>query len=58
VLLITKDKNMVYQQNNAKRQIALLVLSTNSRVSLRAAHERILAAVERSAPGSYEYLEL
>lgn len=57
-VMITADQNMFYQQNNARRTIALVVLSTTNWKLIRAAYERILAAVEASSPGSYEYIKI
>jgi predicted nuclease of predicted toxin-antitoxin system len=56
-VLITIDKKMRNQLNHAKRKIALVVIENNSRKQARVAYERILAAVEASTPGSYEYVE-
>ncbi len=52
-VLITNDKDLIDQQNNAKRKIALVVLSTNSRKTIRSGYETILRAVEQSVAGSY-----
>lgn len=60
-LLITGDKNMFYQQNNDKRQIALVVLSGIRLPDIEAAHEKIVAAVESASPGlpgTFAYVEL
>jgi hypothetical protein len=57
-VLVTTDKRMQTQQNNAKRRISLVVLSDNSNQSIRAAYQRILEAVESSTVGSYTYIEL
>lgn len=57
-VLITSDKKMFDQQNNAVRRISLIVLSATKTTLLRAAHQRICAAVEASTPGSYTYIDL
>jgi predicted nuclease of predicted toxin-antitoxin system len=56
-VLITIDKKMHSQQNNAKRRISLVVVEDNRRKQVRVAYERILSAVEASTPGSYEYVQ-
>jgi len=57
-ILITTDKRMRDQQNNDKRLISLIVLSSNRTIKIRDAHQRILDAVESSTTGSYAYLDL
>jgi len=57
-VLITTDKKMRDQQNNKKRLISLIVLSSNRTIKIRSAYQRILEAVESSTVGSYLYLEL
>ena len=57
-VMLTADQSIWYQQNNARRQIALLVVNTND-LSLLTPHViAIQEAVHRSSPGSYEFLEL
>ena len=55
-ILVTTDQNLVYQQNNNARRIALVVLGTNSRQRLAGSADAILAAVSRECPGSYEFV--
>jgi hypothetical protein len=57
-VLITADQNMYYQQNNKMRAIALVVLSTTNWKLIQAAYEQIVAAVEASSPGSFQYIEI
>ncbi len=57
-VLLTNDKRMYSQQNHAKRRIALVVVSTNSRETIRRAHEMIRSAVEQATPGSYVTVDL
>lgn len=58
VAMITGDQNISYQQNNAKRIIALVVLTqTNKRVVL-AHHAEIASALRRVLPGSFELVQL
>jgi hypothetical protein len=57
-VLITADQNMYYQQNNKMRAIALVVLSTTNWKLIQVAYEQIVAAVEASSPGSFQYLKI
>ena len=57
-VLLTTDQNLWYQQNNSKRQIALVVCNTNRLAILRQHIDEILSAIERATTGSYEVLEL
>ena len=57
-LFIIADKNLRYQQNLARRRIAILELWTNHRPTLERHFDRIRSAVERIAPGDYAVLEL
>jgi hypothetical protein len=52
-IMVTCDQNIRYQQNLAKRQIALVVLETNNWVTIRAAVGTVTAAVNSAQPGSY-----
>ena len=52
-LLITTDKNIRYQQNLTGRRIAILVLGNPRWPVLRLHVERIVAAVQAAAPGSF-----
>jgi hypothetical protein len=52
-IMVTCDQNIRYQQNLAKRQIALVVLETNNWVTIRAAIGTVTAAVNSAQPGSY-----
>lgn len=54
---IIADKNLRYQQNLARRRIAILELWTNHRPTLERHFDRIRSAVERIAPGDYAMLE-
>jgi hypothetical protein len=57
-LLLTADKNMRYQQNLAGRRIAIVVLSTPQWPRVRLHLEKIAAAVNAAAPGSYVEVEI
>lgn len=57
-VLLTADQGIVYQQNNAERRIALVVLSSNRLPDLLAAKSLIADAVVRSSHGSYEFVAI
>jgi hypothetical protein len=57
-VLLTADKNMLYQQSLARRRIALVVLSTPQWPLVRLHTETIAAAVNRATPGSYTEVEI
>lgn len=52
-LLLTTDKNIRYQQNLTGRKIAFVVLGNAQWPVARHYVERIIAAVDAAAPGSY-----
>jgi hypothetical protein len=57
-LLLTTDKNLVYQQNLKDRKISILVLGkTDWRLVQRKIPE-IAAAVNNAEPGSYVVIEI
>jgi hypothetical protein len=57
-VLLTTDKNLIYQQNLSNRKIAIVVLG-NSRWSLiEPALQRIADAVNASKPASYTRVEI
>jgi hypothetical protein len=57
-LLMTADKNMRYQQNFAGRRISIVVLSNAQWPVLRRYVERVLAAVNAAASGSFAEVEI
>ena len=57
-VVLTADKNMRYQQNLRGRKIALVVLSTPQWPVVRLHIERIAAAVNAAAPGTYTEVDL
>jgi hypothetical protein len=58
-LLLTTDRRIRYQQNLAGRKIALVVLTGTTKWSRVRLHlERIAAAVNAAAPGSYTEVEI
>jgi hypothetical protein len=52
-ILLTADKNIRHQQNLSGRRLAIVVLSTPQWPVVRLHIERIAAAVNAAAPGSY-----
>ena len=57
-VLITGDKNLIYQQNPAGRMIALVVLSETQWLVVRSESDRILEALVGIAAGSYREVAL
>jgi hypothetical protein len=57
-LFITADQELRYQQNLARRKIAIVVLGTNNWSFIRESIGKILAAVAAAAPGSYARVEI
>jgi len=57
-LLLTTDKNLVYQQNLATRKIAIVVLGKNRWSLLRPILWKIAEAVNAAKPGSYTLIEI
>jgi hypothetical protein len=52
-LFITADQELSYQQNLTGRKMALVVLSSNNWVFVKAHIDGIMVAVEAATPGSY-----
>ena len=52
-VLLTADKNIRHQQNLSGRRLAIVVLSTPRWPVVRLHGERIAAAVNAAAPGTY-----
>ena|SRR5271166_3468801 len=57
-LLLTTDKRIRYQQNLMSRKIAIVVLGRSKWSLVRRHLERIAAAVNAAAPGSYVEVEI
>jgi hypothetical protein len=51
--LITCDQNMVFQQNLAGRNIAVVVLSTNTWPIIRSQPQSVRRAVSNATPGNF-----
>ena len=56
-VLLTTDKNMLYQQNLANRKIAVVVLGLQQWPRLRPHVQRIVEAVNKAVPGSYTEID-
>lgn len=52
-VLLTADQNLKYQQNLARRKIAIIVLPTNYMPTVLELAPRIRAALDRIKPGDY-----
>jgi hypothetical protein len=57
-ILVTADKNMRYQQNLTGRKIAIVVLGNAQWPVLHRHVERVVAALNTAAPGSYTEVEV
>jgi hypothetical protein len=57
-VFLTADKNIQYQQNLARRRLAVVVLSTPQWPLVRLHTARIVAAVNRATPGSYAEVQI
>ena len=57
-VLVTADQNIRYQQNPAGRKLALVTLGSNIWPVVRNYSAAIAAAVDRSTPGSYHFIEM
>jgi hypothetical protein len=52
-VLVTTDKNLIYQQNLAGRKIAIVVLGYGRWTLIKPHVARVVAAVNAAAPGSF-----
>jgi hypothetical protein len=57
-VLLSTDKNIRYQQNLKGRRIAVVVLSNPQRPAVHRYMDRVIAAVEAAAPGSYTEVDI
>ena len=57
-VLLTGDQSVVNQQNNAKRKIALLVISKTNRSSVMSSGEAIAEALERVVGSGFGFLKI
>lgn len=57
-LLLTTDKNLLYQQNLCSRKISIVVLGNSTWRYVRPHLDRVLLAVNAATPGSYVEVEI
>jgi hypothetical protein len=57
-VFLTADKNIQYQQNLARRKVAIVVLSTPQWPLVKLHVARIMAAVNAATPGSYSEVQI
>lgn len=57
-VMVTADQNLEYQQNLAKRKVALVVLGAGNWPIIRNHLSEIVAAVDMAGPNSYAYIEM
>ena len=57
-IMLTSDQNIQYQQNRAHRTISMVVLGSNIWPSIRPKIAEIAAALKRTSPGSFEFIEI
>ena len=57
-VLLTTDKNLVYQQNLSERKIAIVVLGGSRWSLIERVLNRVIAAVDAAKPGTYNLIEI
>jgi hypothetical protein len=57
-VIVTSDQNIVYQQNLARRKLALVVLGSNIWPIVRDHGATIAAKVDAARPGTYDFIEM
>jgi hypothetical protein len=57
-VLLTTDKNLVYQQNLSERKIAIVVLGRSRWSLIERVLERVVAVVDAAKPGTYNLIEI
>ena len=57
-VLVTNDKNLIYQQNLKERKIAIVVLGRNRWSIVKRVVPQIVAAVDAALPGSYTVVDV
>lgn len=57
-VLLTTDKNLLYQQNLSQRKIAIVVLGRARRSLIQSAMARVVEAVDMAKPGTYTLIEV
>jgi predicted nuclease of predicted toxin-antitoxin system len=56
-VFVTGDRNIAYQQNLAGRRMAIVTLSAHNWPIIRDHLQTIASAVDRAAPGSFQFVE-
>jgi hypothetical protein len=57
-VLLTTDKNMVYQQNLSERKIAIVSIGRNRWSLIRPFLDRIVKTVDEAKPGTYAVVDI
>ena len=57
-LLLTTDKNLVYQQNLKNRKISIVVLDRNRWSLIQPMLPKIVKTIDIAQPGSYSLIEI
>lgn len=57
-ILLTKDKNLIYQQNLSNRKIAIVALERSRWSLIEAVLPRIVSAVNAARPDSYTLVDI
>jgi hypothetical protein len=57
-VLVTSDQNIRYQQNLVGRRLALVALGSNIWPVVRNHAAAIAVAVDKAAPGSYQFIKM
>jgi predicted nuclease of predicted toxin-antitoxin system len=57
-VLVTTDRNIVYQQNLTGRKIAIVVLGKGRWTLIKAHVAQVVAAVDKAGPGSYTEVQI
>jgi hypothetical protein len=57
-VLVTSDQNIRYQQNLTNRSLALVALGSNVWPIVRNHGEAIATTVDKTTPGSYDFIEM
>ena len=57
-VLLTTDKNLIYQQNLSNRKIAIVILGRNRWSLIQRMLPEIAAAINAAKPGSYTLVEI
>ncbi len=56
--VVTTDKGIRYQQNLARRRLALVVIGTNDWTRIRNSKSAVMGAISKVTPGCYLEIEI